>query len=320
MFDPVRRLSRKPTLAVPGRPACWRLFAPELCALAVYLAMPFLLSPGWTIQLIGNGYFWPPWWLWDRPDYAIRALKVTGPLMVLLAIWLFAPAVARERELGTLETFVLVPDHNRALVSRFLRGLWPLFRFAACLAPIYAITARTNGFAWLFRFGASGWSIQQLEWLCYFFAPLRSSDAAGMWYTGGDWDIGCGDWSSSGFFFAGMRWINDGTAMLLAAAVAWYLSICSRSSIRATARAAVVSGLLLLTVLSPDLWWLLLHCVLPRMGSGQPLLSNWQYHPTPQIVTYWATVACTAVARVGLALLLVRHSRHCIIRPDRLTW
>ena len=294
------RALRTPFARPPGRRGLITRLAPELCALLVYGALvacylllrekflsgqvPMLcgLLPPPSTLLAVTGVPVPP--LGNFHFAAAMAAALAGLLIIFLPVGPAAATLAAERERGTLEALLLTPTHHHRLArGRFWLVTLPWLRFALYLLPVYLAfpfyerflsgghTAvvlggldgelRLSG-PEIFDHGAAPWSMAWLKLL----GGIFRADA---------WNEGFGYWlahtiradGAHGFLLPALRWAHDVSAGLFAAAVGFLISARAPTVRGALLYSYLLAPLALLTVLSPDVYWLFLS-VLPMVGSA----------------------------------------------------
>jgi hypothetical protein len=300
VFDAIRSAMRSPLAQPPGRRGWLRRFAPELCALGVYLLMLTV--------------FW--WTRWRHPGFPMESgdteweLRALGQAALVGAVWAYAlaglifligPTVSgalawgRERDRETLEALVLTPAAPEALVrGRFWRVALPWMRFCVYLLPVYLLLSTNNLFAEACT--EKTWAVSDI---CALGSHLFFGLCGEVW----DWLLGGphrpNPWTVG---LAAVRLANDVTIPLFACALAYFLSLKSRTS----GRAMLWSGLLvpgaLLVALDLHNWLFLLVVwrILPLNAEG------WQY--VLVCSTYLALGLAAFIARIWLALWLVKHA------------
>ena len=292
----------------PGRPSVWARFAPEWCALALLAAGAILWMlvdwfPGPMSKLTVRGGLLPEDILFARHSATVVVGALTyglgGLALVFLPVAFVASAWAGERQRGTLEPMLLTATrHSMAARGRFRAVTFPWLRLALYLLPLYFsaplaacltnyLPAATSTPDFWVRIsiahfehsiGAAPWSVSWLTWL--------------GWLK--DWWVQPLDAGSvHGWLLPGLRWVNDVSSFLFAAAVAYYFSARCAAPRTAAIWSYLAAGLALFFALSPDFWWALCTWVSRRM------------HGEADIRPYWFLTMALAVIRAGLAIAIV---------------
>lgn len=221
---------RAPLARPPGRRSWPRRLAPEICAFAVYGTLLALLIR----EAMGGA--------------SLISFGLAGLLLVLVPVGIGALALARERDHGTLDALLLTTASRRELVlGRFWRLVAPWLRLFLYLLPLYILI----GCSGLFADAHKGSEKEILSFFCVFshnFNFLYVSLRWGYFHTGGaphPW----------GIFLALLRWLNDFSIFMFAAAAAFHISARARSTGRAVLLAYLLVPLALGTVLGLHAWW-----------------------------------------------------------------
>jgi len=274
----IRELMRAPLARPPGRRGWLRRLAPEICALAVYGTLLALLI--WWEAV------WPRIWAQGETlgRAVLMAYGLAGVLMILAAIGTGVLALARERARGTLDALLLTTADRRKLVlGRFWCLVAPWLRLFLYLLPLYVIMSCSD----LFRDAHRDPEKEIVSLFCVFshnfnllFIALRYN----YYSTGG----GPHPWS---IFLALLRWLNDFSIFLFAAAAAFHSSARVRSTGRALLLAYLLVPLALGTVLGLHAWWV-------------AAIKIWGLLPTPREWIATAIYALLAVSSLAFRIRL----------------
>ncbi len=306
MIPGLRRMLRAPFARPPGRRSRLARFAPEWCLAGVVVtlgalwllahcrsrALHTMVDISRYAGLMRQPYAFVP------SSFAV-AVKMSSALAALAVI--FAPVIgmacawSEERRMGTLESLLLTPVHpSRYVRGRFWNILLPWVRFACYVLPIYfaaSVFSRcaVSGQALAtWSYGAAPWSIRWLDFLGKVFVAHSLDASVCVWRM-----ETLPAASVHGFLLSGMRWANDASSFLFAAALAFFLSVRVKSVRKAVTLSLLAAAGALLTVLSPDAWWLALSTMLQSRN------------PDTYLHAYWLVTLALVAARIVLAFKLV---------------
>jgi hypothetical protein len=315
----IRKLMAVPFARPPGRRSALARFAPEICALAVAAlgAAVYLLSgryPSFGNLPVRCGLLPDSAeWLWKGGlvgsfaqarmlNAAAAACGLAGLLLTLAPVGAMAAALAAERQRGTLEAMLLTPTHHQLLArGRFWHLALPWARAALYALILYLAVSMFDALqnprpqpplggehVELFSYGAAPWSIRWLDLLGRAFITHSWKAAVSVWHLE---TIPAG--SGHGFVLSGLRWANDASSFVFAAAAAYFISVRAASVRRAVLVSFLAVVAALLTVLSPDAWWLLFSQLAPSRD------------PSAYLRSYWIIAMLLVAARLVLAFKLV---------------
>jgi hypothetical protein len=277
----IRSLLSTPFARPPGRRSLWARFAPEWCALSVWL---LFLARCWYRY---DGDFTDDPITTSMLRAAPVAYGLAGMILFVLPLQQGAWAWAPERSRAAMPVLLTTSlDHQAVAWGRFWIVTLPWLRFFVCLVPIYILGASHSMLIELIH--SQGW---KMGMLCSF-APkplvvwwgCLAADIPDPSVTMG--------FSAKAFGFLALRILRDLSAFFLSMGTAYFFSVLCRTPARAFLAALAAVVLFMFSLGALDIWWVVLL----------------RYHPiaSPSGVVIAATIACSLIlAQMVLPLLLV---------------
>jgi hypothetical protein len=231
----IRELMRTPLARPPGRRGVLR-FAPEIAAAVTYSAALLVLV---LAEMQGQPH---------HLKLAVATGLTVGAFLTFAAALAAASrALARERDLGTMEALLLAsPDHRALVRGRFWCVTVPWLRLFVYLLPLYLALAGSD----LLLDATGGADALVLSVFSAFSSRLNFLYM--LFYNRLDlsWD----NVHAWGLFLTLLRWANHASVFLFTAAAAYWISARARNSAGALLLSCVAVPASLTTLLGIHEW------------------------------------------------------------------
>jgi len=138
----IRDLLNTPFARPPGRRGLWARFAPEWCALTIYLVVGcIVVLYGLRRYSLDHDEFWPVM----STALQVSAGVAYGMFAICITVFPLVSAAltfASERSRGTFEAMILTPlDGRRIAAMRWLHVVAPWLRLFVWMLPVYGMIA-----------------------------------------------------------------------------------------------------------------------------------------------------------------------------------
>ncbi len=289
---------RAPFARTPGRRRWPKRFAPELCAVAVYVVMVTIFVLRCLREVNVKGELFVEVWAEVLQISAGIGYALAGTILLIAPVLACALAFAAERSRGTLESMMLTPLEGRRVAwGRYLNAVTPWLRFFLWTLPVYMLLAGSEAVSDpvnSFRWDWGGVALYVFSAFCP--KPIFVAVVVGLARSAGP----VMKWSLAGGCSVLLRFVNDISIFVFATGAAFFCSVRARTTARALLGALLVLGALL-TVLAADTW-MVVGAAMIHEGLGL------RFDMDIAFGLYIAAVLPVMLLRFGLGALLVHRA------------